>query len=98
MTLLGGHKTFVIEIEHGEKDIEKLKNIYESVTKVRNLRLHFKGKIFRHMLAFTISNPWYKRVIILGTNMSSWVLPNRNLIKIYFSYPYTEDARDVILK
>lgn len=54
MTLLKGHRAFVMAMEDGEKIIGKVEKGYELVTKARNLRLHLKGETLRYEQAFTI--------------------------------------------
>ena len=52
--LLNGHRVFIMQMEDGEKVIDKIEKWYESVTNARNLRLHFKGETLRHEHTCTI--------------------------------------------
>ena len=54
MSLLRGHRAFVMKMDDGERVTGKLEKGYELVTKARNLRLHLKGETLRHEHAYTI--------------------------------------------
>ena len=54
ITLFQSHRTFVMEMEDGERLIGKIEKGYKLITKARNFQLHLKKKTLRHKHSFTI--------------------------------------------
>ena len=99
MTLLNGHRAFVMKMADGENVIGKIEKLYKLVTKARNLWLHLKGKSLRHTQAFIIFESLVQENYYSGHQHEFMGLTKPELDRNFVFLTFTiEEAKDAILK
>ena len=99
MALFNGNRAFVMTMVDGERVIGKIEKGYELGTKARNLRVHLKGEILRHVEAFIIFESLVQESYYMGHQHEFMGLTkpefDRNFAFLTFT---TEEARNIVLK